>query len=253
MLDSETGNYVVNGFVSKNSSTSLELGTDIGTIDLVVLIGSPKSVNRALQRIGRAGHGLHEVSKGVILALDRDDLVEVTVLAHNTRNRRLDRVKILENPLDVPVQHILGMTLNKVWEVEEACNIVRRAYPFGNLSFEDFISILCYLAGEYAGLGERKVCAKIWLEDGKFGRRGKMTRAIHYMNVGMIPDEAKIRVYTIDKKLIGTVEGGVRREADARGYLRFSRRGLRVRQEQGKQALHDSEGRCQTDDFSLVP
>ncbi|CAD5243384.1 ATP-dependent helicase [Thermococcus camini] len=188
------------------SSTSLELGLDIGTIDLVVLIGSPKSVNRALQRIGRAGHRLHEVSKGVILALDRDDLVEVTVLAHNARNRRLDRVRIPENPLDVLVQHLLGMALNKVWEVGEAYNLVRRAYPFRNLPFEDFMSVLRYLAGEYAGLEERKVYAKIWLEDGRFGKRGKMTRAIYYMNVGTIPDEAKIRVYTMDKKLIGTVE-----------------------------------------------
>ncbi|NJE06100.1 DEAD/DEAH box helicase [Thermococcus sp. M36] len=206
ILDSETGSYVVNGFVSKNSSTSLELGIDIGTIDLVVLIGSPKSVNRALQRIGRAGHRLHDVSKGVILALDRDDLVEVTVLAHNARNRRLDRIRIPKNPLDVLVQHLLGMALNQVWDVEEAYRLVRRAYPYRDLSFDDFMSVLRYLAGEYAGLEERKVYAKIWLEDGKFGRRGKMTRAIYYMNVGTIPDEAKIRVYTMDKQMIGTVE-----------------------------------------------
>ncbi|NJE46597.1 ATP-dependent helicase [Thermococcus sp. GR7] len=188
------------------TSTSLELGIDIGTIDLVILIGSPKSVNRALQRIGRAGHRLHDVSKGVILALDRDDLVEVTVLAHNARNRRLDRVRIPKNPLDVLVQHLLGMALNQVWEVDEAYKLVRRAYPFHDLRYEDFMSVLKYLAGEYAGLEERKVYAKIWLEDGKFGRRGKMTRAIYYMNVGTIPDEAKIKVYTMDKKLIGTVE-----------------------------------------------
>ncbi|WP_297465535.1 ATP-dependent helicase, partial [Thermococcus sp.] len=188
------------------TSTSLELGIDIGTIDLVVLIGSPKSVNRALQRIGRAGHRLHEVSKGIILALDRDDLVEVTVLAHNARNRRLDRVKIPKNPLDVLVQHLLGMALNKVWEVDEAYRVVRRAYPYRDLPFEDFMSVLKYLAGEYEGLEERKVYAKIWLEDGRFGRRGKMTRAIYYMNTGTIPDEAKIRVYTMDKQMIGTVE-----------------------------------------------
>lgn len=188
------------------TSTSLELGIDIGSIDLVVLIGSPKSVNRALQRIGRAGHRLHDVSRGIILVLDRDDLVECTVLAHNARNRRLDRVKIPQNPLDVLVQHLLGMALEKVWDIEEAYMLVRRAYPYRNLSFEDFMSVLRYLAGEYAGLVEKKVYAKIWLEDGKFGRRGKMTRAIYYMNVGTIPDEAKIEVYTLDKRFIGTVE-----------------------------------------------
>lgn len=68
------------------------------------------------------------------------------------------------------------------------------------------MSVLKYLSGGYEGLEDRKVYAKIWLEDGKFGRRGKMTRAIYYMNVGTIPDEAKIRVYTMDKQMIGTVE-----------------------------------------------
>ena len=190
------------------SSTSLELGIDIGSIDLVVLIGSPKSVNRALQRIGRAGHRLHEVSKGVILVLDRDDLVECTVLAHNARNRRLDRIKIPHNPLDVLVQHLLGMALERVWDINEAYSLVKRAYPYHDLSFEDFMSVLRYLAGEYAGLEEKKVYAKIWLdkEEGKFGKRGKMTRAIYYMNTGTIPDEAKIEVYTLDKRFIGTVE-----------------------------------------------
>ncbi|MFA4639908.1 ATP-dependent helicase [Pyrococcus kukulkanii] len=188
------------------SSTSLELGIDIGSIDLVILIGSPKSVNRALQRIGRAGHRLHEVSEGVILALDRDDLVEVTVLAHNARNRRLDRIRIPKNPLDVLVQHVLGMALERVWDVNEAYNVVKRAYPFKDLPFEDFMNVLKYLAGEYAGLEEKKVYAKIWLEDGKFGKRGKMTRAIYYMNTGTIPDEAKIDVFTVDKRYIGTVE-----------------------------------------------
>lgn len=188
------------------SSTSLELGIDIGSIDLVVLIGSPKSVNRALQRIGRAGHRLHDISKGVILVLDRDDLVECTVLAHNARNRRLDRVKIPQNPLDVLVQHLLGMALEKVWDVAEAYKVVRRAYPYHNLDFEDFMNVLRYLAGEYADLEEKRVYAKIWLDEGKFGRRGRMTRAIYYMNIGTIPDEAKIEVYTLDRHFIGTVE-----------------------------------------------
>ena len=188
------------------SSTSLELGIDIGTIDLVILIGSPKSVNRALQRIGRAGHRLHDVSRGIILALDRDDLVEVTVLAHNARNRRLDRIRIPRNPLDVLVQHVVGMALNKVWDVGEAYRLVRRAYPFHELPFEDFMDVLRYLSGGYEGLEERKVYAKIWLDGGRFGRRGKMTRVIYYMNTGTIPDEAKIRVYTMDKGMVGTVE-----------------------------------------------
>jgi len=134
--------------------------------------------------------------------------VECTVLAHNARNRRLDRIKIPQNALDVLAQHLLGMALERVWDIKEAYSLVRRAYPYRNLSFDDFMSVLRYLAGEYAGLEEKNVYAKIWLdeEEGKFGKRGKMTRAIYYMNTGTIPDEAKIEVYTLDKKFIGTVE-----------------------------------------------
>jgi len=184
------------------SSTSLELGIDIGSIDLVVLLGSPKSVSRALQRIGRSGHRLHEKSKGIIVAFDRDDLVECTVLAHNARNRKIDNVHIPKNCLDVLCQHIVGMSLEKVWEIDEAYNLVKKAYPYKDLSREDFLDVLNYLA---KGMEEKSVYGKIWLKDNKFGKRGKSTRAIYYMNVGTIPDETSVAVYC-NSKYIGEVE-----------------------------------------------
>ncbi|AEF96783.1 DEAD/H associated domain protein [Methanotorris igneus Kol 5] len=202
IIDSETENYVVNGFISKNSSTSLELGIDIGSIDLVILLGSPKSVSRALQRIGRSGHRLHEKSKGIIIAFDRDDLVECTVLAHNARNRKIDKVHIPKNCLDVLCQHIVGMSLEKVWEIDEAYNLVRKAYPYKDLSKEDFLDVLNYLA---KGMEEKSIYGKIWLKDNRFGKRGKSTRAIYYMNVGTIPDETSVAVYC-NSKYIGEVE-----------------------------------------------
>ncbi|EHP88080.1 ATP-dependent helicase [Methanotorris formicicus] len=184
------------------SSTSLELGIDIGSIDLVVLLGSPKSVSRALQRIGRSGHRLHEKSRGIIVAFDRDDLVECTVLAHNARNRKIDKVHIPKNCLDVLCQHIVGMSLEKVWEIDEAYNLVRKAYPYKYLSKGDFLDVLNYLA---KGMEEKSVYGKIWLKEGKFGKRGKSTRAIYYMNVGTIPDETSVAVYC-NSKYIGEVE-----------------------------------------------
>ncbi|ACV24385.1 ATP-dependent helicase [Methanocaldococcus fervens] len=184
------------------SSTSLELGVDIGSIDLVILLGSPKSVSRALQRIGRSGHRLHEKSKGIIIPFDRDDLVENVVLAYDAKIGKIDRVYIPKNCLDVLAQHLVGMALEKVWDVDEAYNLVKKAYPYKDLSKEDFLDVLNYLAG---GIKEKSVYAKIWLKDNKFGRRGKSVRAIYYMNVGTIPDETSVAVIA-DGKYVGEVE-----------------------------------------------
>ncbi|ADG13803.1 DEAD/H associated domain protein [Methanocaldococcus infernus ME] len=183
------------------TSTSLELGIDIGSIDLVILLGSPKSVARALQRIGRSGHRLHEKSKGIIIAFDRDDLIENTVLAYDARTGKIDKVKIPRNCLDVLSQHIVGMALEKVWNVDEAYNLVKRAYPYKDLSKEDFLDVLKYLSGS---IEERRVYSKIWFDGEKFGKKGR-ARVIYFMNVGTIPDETAVEVYE-NNKLVGEVE-----------------------------------------------
>ena len=188
------------------SSTSLELGIDIGYIDLVVLLSSPKSVSRLLQRVGRAGHHIRQVSKGRIIVVDRDDLVECTVLAKAAMDRKIDRVHIPRNPLDVLAQHLVGMAVEEKWRIEDAYRLVRRSYSFHGLSREDFMDVLRFLAGRY-GLEDQKVYAKIWLdeEEGVFGRK-KSARMIYYLNSGTIPDEAKVRVYTLDKRYVGDLE-----------------------------------------------
>ncbi|KSW11910.1 ATP-dependent helicase [Pyrodictium occultum] len=188
------------------SSTSLELGIDIGYIDLVVLLSSPKSVSRMLQRIGRAGHHIRQVSKGRIIVVDRDDLVECTVLAKAGMERKIDRVHIPRNPLDVLAQHLVGMAIERKWSIEEAYRLVKRSYTFHTLSFEDFMSVLRFLAGRY-GLEEHKVYAKIWLDEkeGVFGRR-RGARMIYYLNSGTIPDDVKVKVYTLEGRYVGDLE-----------------------------------------------
>jgi len=190
------------------SSTSLELGIDIGYIDLVILLGSPKSINRALQRIGRSGHRLHEVSVGRIVVVDQDDLVECTVLAKEARERKLDRVKLPKKCLDVLCQHVVGMAIEKVWSVDEALALIRNAYPYRDLTREEFISVLRYLSGNFSELEKKKVYAKIWFDEkeGVFGRRGKMIRPIYYLNTGTIPDEVAVKVITKEGKWVGKVE-----------------------------------------------
>ncbi|PCN50324.1 ATP-dependent helicase [Candidatus Geothermarchaeota archaeon ex4572_27] len=179
------------------TSTSLELGIDIGYIDAVVQIGSPKGISRGLQRVGRSGHSMDKTSRGYFIALDLDDLIEDGVLIREAYRGRLDNVSIPKNPLDVLAQHIVGMALTRKWRIEEAYRLVRRSYCFHDLPWEDFIAVLRYLAGRYQELVDRKVYAKIWLdeEEGVFGRRGKLLRPIYFQNIGTIPDEVAVTVY----------------------------------------------------------
>ncbi len=190
------------------SSTSLELGIDVGYIDAVVLLSSPKSVTRLIQRVGRSGHGVDDVSRGYVVAVDRDDLVEVTVLAKLARERKLDRVKIPRKPLDILAQHIVGMSLERKWKLEEAYRVVKRAYNYYDLSWDEFMSVVHYLAGKYEEeLSVTRTYSKIRLyeDEGTFGRK-RGARMIYYLNSGAIPDEAKVKVFTEDGRYVGDLE-----------------------------------------------
>ncbi len=183
------------------TSTSLELGIDIGYIDLVVQIGSPKSIAKGLQRIGRAGHSLSKVTKGRFIAMDEDDLIELTVLVKAAERGEIDRIHIPKNPLDVLCQHLVGMSLEKKWDINEAYELVKRSYNFHGLSWDDFISVLKYLGGNYVDLEYRSVYRKLWFneEEGVFGRK-KSARMIYYLNLGTIPEEADYEVVLMKEK-----------------------------------------------------
>lgn len=177
------------------SSTSLELGIDIGSIDLVVLLRSPKSVSRALQRIGRAGHKLHDNPKGEFIVLDRDDLVECSILMKEMIEKKIDNAQIPKNCLDVLSQQIYGMAISRIWDVEDMLKKIRRSYCYETLTRDDFLSVISYLAGDYA-LEHRHVYAKIWYEPktGQIGKRGMLARVIYMTNIGTIPSESFMSV-----------------------------------------------------------
>ena len=177
------------------TSSSLELGIDIGFIDLVVLLGSPKSSARALQRIGRAGHKLHDVSKGRFVVLDRDDLVECSILNKECIEKKIDKIYIPKNCLDVLSQQIYGMCIQKIWDINDMFKLIKKSYCYSDLTKEDFMSVISYLAGEYA-LEHRNVYAKIWYdkETKQLGKRGKLARVIYMTNIGTIPEEGYITV-----------------------------------------------------------
>lgn len=183
------------------SSTSLELGIDIGSVDLVVQIGSPKSVAKGLQRIGRAGHATGLTSKGRMLVFEKDDLVECAVLSRAAHKKRIDRVSISENALDVLSQSLVGMSLEQRWDVKDALKVVRSSYCYRNLDEKSFLEVLRYLGSKDAFEG---VYPKLWYdeEEGRFGKRGG-SRMIYFLNLGTIPEEANYKVFTDKGGLLG--------------------------------------------------
>ena len=188
-------------------STSLELGIDIGYIDLVILLGSPKSVARCTQRFGRAGHRLHDTIKGRIIVLDRDDLVECSILLKNVIEGKIDRIHIPENCLDVLAQQIYGIAISERILEKDLWKMITSSYCYRNLKYSEFLEILDYLSGEYTKLEDRHVYAKIWYdkESGMIGKRSRLARMIYMTNIGTIPDETHVQV-KIGEQVIGKID-----------------------------------------------
>lgn len=184
-------------------STSLELGIDIGFIDLVILMGSPKASSRALQRVGRAGHKLHETAKGRFIVSDRDDLIECAVIQKEMYEGKIDKIQFPKNALDVLSQTLFGMAINNPWKLDDILKLLRNSYCYQDLTKEDFFSVISYLSGEY-DLEKDRVYAKLWYdsETGEIGKRGKMARVLYLTNIGTIPEESFVTV-----KLAGSGEG----------------------------------------------
>src|SRR6059058_3146716 len=131
------------------ATSSLELGIDMGAVDLVIQVESPKSVARGVQRIGRAGHSLGEVSKGRIFPKFRADLLESAVVARAMREGEIEETKIPRNPLDVLAQQIVAISADAEIATDDLYALVTRAYPFRDLSRPQFDNVLDMLAGRY--------------------------------------------------------------------------------------------------------
>ena len=189
------------------SSTSLELGIDIGFIDLVVCLSSPKSVARFLQRAGRAGHKLHEKVKGRLVVLDRDDLVECSVLLKAALEKKIDRIHIPKNCLDVLAQQIDGIVISDKIHIDDLFILIKKSYCYKELSRADFMEVINYLAGKYISLEDRHIYAKIWYDEetGMIGRKGKMGRVIYMTNIGTIPEEGFVEV-KVGNQTVGFID-----------------------------------------------
>jgi ATP-dependent Lhr-like helicase len=178
------------------ATSSLELGIDMGAIDLVVQVGSPPSAAAGLQRVGRAGHQVGAVSKGLVYPVYRGDLVPATVTAERMRAGQIESVHIPANPLDVLAQQIVAMVAMDTWTVPELGRLVRQAAPFENLGERSLEAVLDMLSGRYPSADFAELRPRIvW--DRATGELTPRPGAAYLVRVsgGTIPDRGVYGVY----------------------------------------------------------
>ncbi len=189
------------------ATASLELGIDIGSIDLVVQLGTPRSIAVMLQRLGRSGHHKSLISKGILIALTRDELVECTALLRAIHEHELDAVRLPSKPLDVLAQQVVAEVAAQDWDEEELFETFRRAMPYAGLTFEEFESVLTMVSeGVSTSRGRSRVHVHRDRVNGWLKAR-KGARLMALQNGGAIPDVFSYRVIAEpEEKQVGTVD-----------------------------------------------
>jgi ATP-dependent Lhr-like helicase len=189
------------------ATSSLELGIDMGAVDLVIQVESPKSVSRGLQRVGRAGHSLGEVSRGRIFPKFRADLLECTVVAKRMREGAIEETVIPQNPLDVLAQQLVAMAALDEWEIDEVERLVTASQPFHELSREQLENVLDMLDGRYPSDRFAELRPRIvWDRTAgtMHGRKG--ARSLVVTNAGTIPDRGLYGVHLPDGRRVGELD-----------------------------------------------
>jgi ATP-dependent Lhr-like helicase len=177
-------------------TSSLQLGVDIGSVDLVLQYMSPRTVTQAIQRIGRSGHGVERMSKGIIITTDEDDIFESAVIARKALNEEIESLKLHGNSYDVLAHQLVGLTLDN-WKVDlqKAYEIVKKAYPYQKLSFTEFLEVCKQL--QQLGL--------IFLN----GQIKKKRRGFEYYfnQLSTIPDTKQFKVFnSLDNSFVGVLD-----------------------------------------------
>lgn len=189
------------------ATASLELGLDIGYIDLVIQIGSPRAISTFLQRIGRSGHSLGLVPKGRLFALTRDELMECMGLVRAVRAGRLDAIRIPEHPYDVLAQQIVAEVAAEEWNTDELFELFRQAYPFRNLSRKEYDRTIDYLS---EGISQNSVRSLRYLHHDQVQKKlrpRKASRLSAVCNAGAIPEIASYRVkLEPENTIVGTLD-----------------------------------------------
>ncbi len=181
------------------ATSSLELGIDMGAVDLVIQVESPKSVARGLQRVGRAGHELGATSKGRIFPKFRADLLECAVVARAMREGAIEETAIPRNPLDVLAQQVVAICADEEIAVDDLHRLVRGAYPFADLTRQQLENVLDMLAGRYPSDEFAELRPRIvWDRTAGVIRGRTGARRLAVTNAGTIPDRGLYGVFQVD-------------------------------------------------------
>lgn len=167
-------------------TSSLELGIDIGSVELVIQYNSPRQVTRLLQRVCRSGHWLELIAKGVVVCIDSDDLWESIVISGRALNEELEEIEIPKSPLDVLTHQLAGLLMYRGrWEIDELLRLLRESYPYKNLSREDLLDVIRYMANRSPPL------ARLFEDRGVVERPRPISGLYQYYfsKLSMIPEE----------------------------------------------------------------
>ena len=226
------------------ATASLELGIDIGSVDLVCQIGSPRSIAVALQRVGRSGHWVGAKPKGRFFATTRDELIECAALVRSIRSGQLDRLEIPKAPLDILAQQIVAETAARDWQEEDLYALVRSTYPYRDLDRKHFDAIIEMLS---EGIATQRGRSGAYLHrdqvNGRVrGRRGARLAAI--TSGGAIPDTANYSVVAEpDGKVVGTVDEDFAVESLAGDVFLLGTSSWRIKRvEPGRVRVEDARG-----------
>ena len=182
-------------------TSSLELGIDIGSIDLVIQLQSPKTVTQGLQRVGRAGHRVGAISRGKIYTTHPEDLMEAAVVAKGIEERTVEEVAVPRNALDVLAQQIVAAVAVQDWRVKDLYRLVKGAYPYDQLSFANFIGVVKLVAGRYPRELFSSLQARIhWDEKHDVLQQLPGSRMMAISNGGAIVDRGMFPVMLPDRK-----------------------------------------------------
>src|SRR5689334_496363 len=235
------------------ATASLELGIDIGEVDLVCQLGSPRSIATFLQRVGRSGHAVDGTPKGRLFPLSRDELVECAALLDSVNRGELDRLAIPERPLDVLAQQIVAEVAAKEWSEDALYKLIRRAWPYRDLPREDFAAVVGMLAEGFTTRRGRR--GALIHYDGVNhllrGRRGARLTAL--TSGGTIPDNADYQVLLEpENHFIGTVNEDFAVESLAGDIFQLGNKSYRIiRVERGVVRVEDAHGLAPTIPFWL--
>ncbi len=235
------------------ATASLELGIDIGDVDLVCQLGSPRSIASFLQRVGRSGHAVLGTPKGRLFPLSRDELVECAALLDSVRRGELDRLAIPAAPLDVLAQQIVAEVAAREWGEDQLFMLIRRAWPFRELARADFDAVVAMLAEGFASRNGRRgaLIHHDAVNHVLRGRRGARLTAL--TSGGTIPDNADYRVLLEpENQIIGTVNEDFAVESMAGDIFQLGNAAYRIqRVERGTVRVEAAPGMAPTIPFWL--